>query len=157
MDRLLALTIGGVEVKPPAVLPQGGLPEAFNIGSNLVALAFTIIIIIALFLLLWGGIKWISSGGDKTKIEGARKTITYTIIGLILVFLSFFIVNLVTGIFGVPSVDMQPRASQEGLYGCFDNKDGNGTVTCTPYDINNDPKEPRAWYSTSNCDGACHN
>jgi len=157
MEKLFALTIGDVEIKPPDALVQGGLPEAFSIGSSLVTLAFTIIIIIAFFLLLWGGIKWITSGGEKTKVDSARKTITYTIIGLILVFLSFFIVNLITGLFGVPSVDMEPRNSQEGLWGCFDNKDDpNLTPGCAKYSPGNDPSTPRAWYSNKlTCTVAC--
>ncbi|GIW62168.1 MAG: hypothetical protein KatS3mg089_1020 [Patescibacteria group bacterium] len=51
--------------------------------------------LVAIIFLIWGGIKWITSGGDKTKVESARYTIIGAIIGLIVVFGSFLIINLV--------------------------------------------------------------
>ena len=57
--------------------------------------------VIALAFLIWGGIKWITSGGDKAKVEAARSTIIAAIIGLIIAFLAFFILNLVLGLFGL--------------------------------------------------------
>ena len=38
---------------------------------------------------------------DKEKIEGARKKLTYAIIGFIVVLSSFLILNIVSGFFGV--------------------------------------------------------
>lgn len=60
-----------------------------------------IAVVIGLIMLLWAGIEWILSSGDKAKIEKARGRITYTIIGLVVVFLAIFIVNLIGGLFGV--------------------------------------------------------
>ena len=48
-----------------------------------------------------GGMQWITSGGDKTKLEAARKRITYAIIGLIVALMSFLIVNILGYLFGV--------------------------------------------------------
>ena len=72
-----------------------------------VTIAFVIAVLIALFFLLWGGIKWITSGGDKTGVEAARNQIIAAIIGLIIVFLSFFILNLVLGLFGLSLLDLK--------------------------------------------------
>ena len=66
-----------------------------------VTIAFVIAVLIALFFLLWGGIKWITSGGDKGGVEAARNQIIAAVIGLIIVFLSFFILNLVLGLFNL--------------------------------------------------------
>lgn len=57
--------------------------------------------VIALFYLVWGGIKWILSGGDKAKVDTARQTIVSAIIGLIVAFLAFFILSVVLGLFGL--------------------------------------------------------
>lgn len=56
-------------------------------------------VVIALFFLIWGGIKWILSGGDKTAVEGARNHIIAAIIGLVIAFGAFFILSLITQIF----------------------------------------------------------
>lgn len=66
-----------------------------------VTIAFIIAVLVALFFLIWGGIKWITSGGDKGGVEAARNQIIAAIVGLIIVFLSFFILNLVLGLFGL--------------------------------------------------------
>ncbi len=69
--------------------------------SNILTVLIIIAIVIALIFLVWGGIKWITSGGDKAKVESARNTIIGGIVGLVLVFLGYFIVTLVAGIFGI--------------------------------------------------------
>ena len=66
-----------------------------------VTIAFILAVLIALFFLLWGGIKWITSGGDKGGVEAARNQIIAAVIGLIIVFLSFSILNLVLGLFNL--------------------------------------------------------
>ena len=78
--------------------------KANNFGaviSNVITTLVVIAIIIAVIFLVWGGIKWIMSGGDKAKVESARNTIIGGIVGLILVFLAYFIITLVAGLFGV--------------------------------------------------------
>lgn len=39
--------------------------------------------LIVFFYLIWGGIEWITAGGDQSKIQKARDKITQSIIGLI--------------------------------------------------------------------------
>lgn len=51
--------------------------------------------IIAVIFLIWGGIRWIMSGGDKAKVEAARNTVIGAIIGLIIVFAAYFIIDVV--------------------------------------------------------------
>lgn len=41
--------------------------------------------LLLLALLVWGGIEWITSGGDKGKVESARNRITNALIGLTIV------------------------------------------------------------------------
>lgn len=51
--------------------------------------------------LLYGGIQWISSGGDKGKIEEARNKITNGIIGLAIVASAWAVYLLVDYFFGI--------------------------------------------------------
>lgn len=77
-----------------------------NIVSSVITILFIAAVIIALGFLVWGGIKWILSGGDKSAVEGARNTIVAAIVGLVIVFLSYFILSLVTNFFlGVSFTD----------------------------------------------------
>ena len=51
--------------------------------------------IIAVIMLIWGGIRYVISGGDSKKVTDAKNTVLYAIIGLIISFLSYAIINFV--------------------------------------------------------------
>jgi len=51
--------------------------------------------LIAVVMLVFGGFKYIISGGDSAKVASAKNTIIYAIIGLIIVILAYAIVNFV--------------------------------------------------------------
>lgn len=50
---------------------------------------------VALILVIIAGIKFITSGGDAKQAEGARKTLTFAILGLILIMFSFAILRFI--------------------------------------------------------------
>lgn len=60
-----------------------------------------IAVIIAIFFLVWGGIKWILSGGDKAAVDEARKHIIAALVGLVIAFLAFFLISIVGRLFGI--------------------------------------------------------
>lgn len=70
--------------------------------GNLITFIFVIAIILALGYLIYGGIRWILSQGDKGKVDAARQHIIAALIGLIVVFLSYFLLNIVLTFFGIP-------------------------------------------------------
>lgn len=54
---------------------------------------------LAVIMLIYGGLRYTASGGNATSITAAKNTIMYAIIGLVVAFLAFAIVNWVEGIF----------------------------------------------------------
>ncbi len=74
--------------------------------GTVIIIMFIISIVIALIWLVIGGMKWITSSGDSTKVEGARNQIIAAVIGLIIVFLSFFILNFVLGMFNLSLMEL---------------------------------------------------
>ena len=67
---------------------------------------FVIAVIISLFYLLLGAVKWIFSGGDKAPVEGARGTITAAIVGLVIVFLVFLVFTILLRFFELGLADI---------------------------------------------------
>lgn len=59
--------------------------------------------VIAVVMLIIGGIKYVISGGDAKKVTDAKNTILYAIIGLVIAFLAYAIVNFVISV--LPSGD----------------------------------------------------
>lgn len=88
---------------PGQILTLSCLPNFF---TGIVNWALVFAGVVALFFLIWGGIRLIMSGGEKTSVEEGKKTITFAIIGLIIVLLSFFVVRLVAYVTGVECITM---------------------------------------------------
>lgn len=60
---------------------------------------------IALFImLLVGGFKYITSGGDPKAAEGAKKTLTYAIGGMVLIACSYLILRVIADFTGVNNI-----------------------------------------------------
>ena len=70
--------------------------KASSIVTTIITTLLIAAVIIALFFLIYGGIRWIMSGGDKGKIDQARGTITAALVGLVIAFLAFFIVSIIS-------------------------------------------------------------
>lgn len=51
--------------------------------------------VVAVIMLIWGGIKYATSAGDSNKVTAAKNTILYAIIGLAVAVLAFAIVSFV--------------------------------------------------------------
>ena len=51
---------------------------------------------ISVIMLIIGGIRYVVSGGDQSAVTGAKNTILYAIVGIVVAFLAFAAVNFVT-------------------------------------------------------------
>ncbi len=96
---LLAASSALAQTPVSLTAPQGAITtgqiKIENIPSFVINLLFSVGIIIAVAFLIYGGIKWILSGGDEKAVEAARNHIIAAIIGLIIVVGAFFILNIV--------------------------------------------------------------
>jgi hypothetical protein len=95
----LALTISGYGQINPSGIPSGDIGN--TIIANGVIFLLVAAVILTLFYMITAGVNWITSGGDKAKITQARGRITNAILGLVLIFLSFFLVTTVGKFFGL--------------------------------------------------------
>lgn len=77
------------------------IPILFN---SLVTGAFVFAGAITILAILYAAVRHILSGGDPKQVEGARKILTYAIIGLIVILSSFFIISLIGTITGVTCI-----------------------------------------------------
>ena len=86
---------------PFAVLcfQEGSIPGIIGAAVTFIFLAG---VIIALFYLLAGGvIRLLLGGGDKISAESARNNIVAAIVGLIILFLTFLLINILLGFFNI--------------------------------------------------------
>lgn len=108
MIEKIALTVPGNPEGTPYILkPVAGMPSSGGINTinAIVQWATTTLLIVgsllAILLIIFGGIKIITSGGDKAALESGRKFVVFAVIGLAIIFSSFFIMSVIQSIFGV--------------------------------------------------------
>lgn len=102
MERMIAQLRNPVIPKIIGEGPKEGGSIALGllltqVFSGLFLLAF----IIAFFYLITGAMHWITSGGDKTKLEEARNRIIHSIVGIVIVASAFAIISLVGQFIGL--------------------------------------------------------
>lgn len=83
----------GSSTQPTSLFGQGGI---FKTITNVL---LYIIGAVAVIMLIIGGIRYVTSGGDATQVKTAKDTILYAVIGIIVAILAYAIVNFVVGSF----------------------------------------------------------
>ena len=77
------------------------VPESLFAGDSIfktvVNTLLFVIGAISVIMLIWGGIRYTTSAGNSASVTSAKNTIMYAIIGLVIAFLAFAIVNWVIG------------------------------------------------------------
>ena len=110
MKRLLAQTSGSEGLRNPALNEGLQSPEEVAYISqlipNIIGLAFVIGAIVFFLIMLVGAIQWITSGGDKASLEGARGKITSAFFGIVILFATYAIVKVLESFFGISILEI---------------------------------------------------
>lgn len=98
--KAMALTVqegaeaARAEGMPAELVGDGG------IFTRITSIALYVIGAVSVIMLIWGGLRYILSGGDSKKITDAKNTVLYAIIGLIISFLAYAIIRFVLNAIG---------------------------------------------------------
>jgi cytochrome bd-type quinol oxidase subunit 2 len=68
-----------------------------NIITTVINIFSLIVGVVSVIMIIIGGLKYITSGGDSGNVTGAKNTILYAVIGLVIVALAQVIVRFVLG------------------------------------------------------------
>ena len=69
--------------------------SAGDIAKDVVNIMFFIVGVMAVIMIIWGGIRYVLSAGNSATLTSAKNTIMYAVIGLIVAILAYTIVNFV--------------------------------------------------------------
>lgn len=100
MDKLLAVD-NTINLSPSGQFLPLNTVTVPNIISSSITLVLIVAAIVFFFMLVLGGIRWITSGGDKGQTEAARSQITAALVGLVIVFAAWAIIQLIGSLFGI--------------------------------------------------------
>lgn len=100
----IALAQVGAPVPPETPAEAPVLVDPLNLNtdapiedlvSRVIKAFLGIVGIIALVLFLYGGILWLTSAGNSSKVEEGRNVFVWAVLGLVVIFSSYVIVNFV--------------------------------------------------------------
>jgi hypothetical protein len=74
---------------------QTGTDSLKTIATKIINVFSIIVGIVAVIMIIYGGFRYITSGGDSGRVGNAKNTLIYAIVGLIIVALSQFLVHFV--------------------------------------------------------------
>lgn len=78
--------------------PLSALEPLFG---NVIGIVIGLAGIVLFILFIAGGFQYLTAGGNPQAVEGARKTLTFAILGLVLIALSYLILKLIAIFTGV--------------------------------------------------------
>lgn len=83
--------------------PEDAVVAIANILSTIIGLITTIAGLYFIFQFMIGGFEWMTSSGDKTRLQKAQERMTHSLIGLIIVVASFALISIIARILGFQS------------------------------------------------------
>lgn len=101
------------ETGTPAVIIQGPLKESafpkggLTIGgiiNSAVPFIFGFAGLALLIMLIAGGFGVLTSAGDAKKLASASQRLTYAILGFLVIFVAYFLVQILGRVFGLPEI-----------------------------------------------------
>ena len=95
MSNYLAQSVNIVVPTPPGVQADFG-----KFLGRTVGFVFMLAGLAAFIYLIWGGVQWITSGGDKTAVEAAQHRIQAAVLGLLIVFATWAIMSVIARFLG---------------------------------------------------------
>jgi hypothetical protein len=88
---------GNITVQRPAGFQ---VTDVGTIVSGAIGAAFIIAGLLVFAYLVWGGLQWITAGGDKANIEAARGRISSALVGMAIIAAAYAIILLLQYVFG---------------------------------------------------------
>ncbi len=84
------------QIQPPSAITAlgNGSTGISKFLNNLIILIYMIAAVVFIFMMVWGALQWLISGGDKEAVAGARNRIIHAIIGIMLFAAAFALIQI---------------------------------------------------------------
>lgn len=82
-------------------LEPAGLNEIELIFSNVISVVVGLGFVVMLVLLVWAGLKYLTSGGEPKAIQSAHYTVTWALLGVVFMAVAWLILQLIESFTGI--------------------------------------------------------
>ena len=88
-----------INLSAPGNFSKLGELTTGNMIGGMINIIYIVSTLTFFFILLFGGVKWITSSGDEKKVAAARSSITHGAIGLAIVFVAWAFMSIIGTLF----------------------------------------------------------
>lgn len=101
ISRAIAAT-DDIKLSLPSVLydPDKPKPGDYNLQETVTSLIFAFLAAAAFIGIIYSGVMMITAGGDATKFAAGKKNLIWSIVGVVVIVLSYVIINFVYNLSG---------------------------------------------------------
>ena len=79
--------------------PLGDITDIPTLSGRIIAGLLSVVGALALVMFVWGGILWMTSGGNTDRVQKGKQTLVWSTIGLFVIFASYSLLRLVLDTF----------------------------------------------------------
>ena len=101
MQLAQCLKLPGVSTCVTGPLPSGRFTTLSSLITVALPYLFSIAGLILFAYLVWGGFDYLTSMGDPKKAEAGKNKITYAVLGFIIIFASYWLVQIISRLFNL--------------------------------------------------------
>lgn len=84
---------------PPGLIFSGNTANLGAVLTSLLSIVFYLAAFLAFYWLIWGAYQYILARGEKENLAKARAKITWALVGLLVVFMAYFIARFAAEVF----------------------------------------------------------
>lgn len=85
-------------------VPTGGpttVANVYDIFLTVMRWVFAFAMVLALIIVVWGGITYMTAGGDEEKVGAAKKRIIWGLVGIIIIIAAWALVTIIARFLGI--------------------------------------------------------
>jgi len=97
----LPFIVGAAEPNIPSEGSVNTIDEVYELFLQIVNYVFGFAFGVAIILIVWSGISWMTAGGDEERIGKARKNLLYGLVGIAIIIGVYTLIRIVAGLLGI--------------------------------------------------------
>lgn len=98
-----------------------GLTQIENLFRQFINLSVAAAFVALVVVLVWAGIRFLTSGGDAKAIQSASMTVTWALLGMLFLVVAWLVLQLIatfTGLKGLETFDIRTLCGTSGTQWC---------------------------------------
>lgn len=84
--------------------PPAGLNEIEKVFRNIISVSAALAFIALLVMLVWAGIKYLTSGGEPKMVQTAHQTVTWALLGVLFMVIAWLVLQLIAAFTGIETL-----------------------------------------------------